>query len=159
MSGSANPFNPTNTLPSNPTTLHDPDAIDALELGARRLDFIGLKFQLADEIVHRLRSAPSSPRPAPTKSSARTISPDLSDINGVNGRIQDIRDTYSLLRDLYAASLAPHQPPLRPAPRPRHYDHSIALWQSRAERFRTAQRQYSDTKTLPTPTDLGLPPR
>ncbi len=27
------------------------DAIDALELGARRMDFIGLRFQLADEIA------------------------------------------------------------------------------------------------------------
>jgi len=33
------------------SALREPDAVDALELGARRMDFIGLKFQLADEMA------------------------------------------------------------------------------------------------------------
>jgi hexosaminidase len=33
------------------SALREPDAIDAMELGARRMDFIGLKFQLADEMA------------------------------------------------------------------------------------------------------------
>ncbi|HVG26824.1 MAG TPA: family 20 glycosylhydrolase, partial [Acidobacteriaceae bacterium] len=44
-------YSRTEQLPSNPTTLREADAIDALELGARRFDFIGLKFQLADEMA------------------------------------------------------------------------------------------------------------
>src|SRR5581483_4822810 len=44
-------YSPTEELPSNPTTLREPNAIDALELGARRFDFIGEKFQLADEMA------------------------------------------------------------------------------------------------------------
>ena len=31
--------------------LREPDAISAMEFGARRIDFLGLKFQLADEMV------------------------------------------------------------------------------------------------------------
>lgn len=31
-------------------SLHEKDALRAMELGARRIDFIGLKFQLSDEM-------------------------------------------------------------------------------------------------------------
>ena len=49
-SGGAVVYNAANAYPSNPTSLRETDAIDAMELGARRMDFIGLKFQLAEEM-------------------------------------------------------------------------------------------------------------
>jgi len=146
-----------NPLPSNPTTLHDPDAIDALELGARRLDFIGLKFQLAGEVVDGYSKALVAQASSDKKLHA-TVGPDLSDINGINGRIQDIRDTFAMLRDLYQQAWLRSNRPYALRPVLEHYDSAIALWQSRADRFRAAQRQLTDSKTLPTPTDLGLPP-
>lgn len=149
-------YDSADAFPSNPTSLHNPDAIDVMELGARRFDLIGLKFQLADEIVggynRALVAAASS-----DKTLHATTGPELSEINGANGRIQDIRDTYSLLRDLYAQSWLRSNRPYGLRPVLEHYSSTIALWQSRSERFRSAQRQYSDTKTLPTPPDLGLP--
>ena len=39
--------------------LANPEALDALELGARRIDFLGLKFQNADEIVSLYKQAQS----------------------------------------------------------------------------------------------------
>ncbi len=157
MGGSTSTFDPTTQLPSNPTTLHNPDALDALELGARRLDFIGLKFQLSDEIIQgytRAQTASTSTNPAIHK----TTSTELSNIRGINGRLRDLIDSYSLLRDLYQQAWLRSNKPYALRPVLEHYDATIQLWLSRNEKFRSAQRQYADTKTLPPTTDLGLPP-
>jgi len=150
------PSNAGEQLPSNPTSLRNPDAIDAMELGARRMDFIGLKFQLADEIVDGYNKALVAQASGDRKIRAQ-VGPDLSDINGINGRIQDIRDTYSLLRDLYQQAWlrSNRQYALRPVLE--HYDSTINMWLARSDKFRAAQRGYSETKTLPSPSDLGLP--
>ena len=147
---------PPTPLPSNPTTLRYPDAIDALELGARRLDLIGLKFELTDEIVagyNRALTAQSSP----DRKLHSTVSKELSDIRGVNGRLEDIRDTYALLRDLYEQTWLRSNRAYALRPVLEHYDATIQLWQARSDRFRTAARQYGETRLLPSPADLGLP--
>jgi len=143
-------------FPSNPTTLRHPDAIDALELGARRLDFIGLKFQLSDEIVQAYARAQIAML-STDKKLHDTVGHELGEIRAVNGRLEDIRDTYSLLRDLYQQSWLRTNRPYALRPVLEHYDSTILLWQSRIERFRSVQRQYNDTKTLPTAFELGLP--
>ena len=38
------------------------------------------------------------------------------------------------------------------------YDSSAQLWIARAEKVHSAQRQWTDAKTLPTADDLGIPP-
>ncbi len=154
-SGAATAFDP-DPLPSNPTSLHHPEALDALELGARRLDFIGLKFQLADEIAQgytRAQTAALSTNPQLHKTTTR----ELGDIRGINGKLEDILDTYALLRDLYQQAWLRSNRPYALRPILTHYDTTLALWQSRIDRFRTAQRQYSDHQTLPPAQDLGLP--
>ena len=153
MGGSDTILTPTNQLPSNPTTLHHPDAIDALELGARRLDFIGLKFQLADEIAQGYSRAQS----AAVSGNHRQASTELSNIRGIDGRLRDLIDGYSLLRDLYQQAWLRSNRPYALRPVLEHYDATIQLWLTRNERFRSAQRQFSDTKSLPPATDLGLP--
>lgn len=149
-------YDVTNAFPSNPTTLHHPQAIDAMELGARRMDFIGLKFQLAGEIPDAYTKAQSDAA-SPDKKIHALASKELGDIRGVNGKLEDLRDTYSLLRDLYAQSWLRTNRAYALRPILEHYDSAIQLWQTRIDRFRAVQRQYSDTKTLPNPYDLGLP--
>jgi hexosaminidase len=149
-------FNPANAYPSNPTTLRHPDAIDALELGARRIDFIGLKFQLSDEIVQDYALAQVAQASTDKKLHA-TVGHDLGQIRAVNGRLEDIRDTYSLLRDLYEQAWLRSNRPYALRPILEHYDYTIGQWQGRIERFRAVQRQYDGTKALPTPFELGLP--
>ena len=157
VSSEARPiFNAANALPSNPTTLRYPDAIDALELGARRLDLIGLKFELTDEIVAGYNRALTAQSSSDRKLHS-TVGKELSDIRGVNGRLEDLRDTYALLRDLYEQTWLRSNRDYALRPVLEHYDATTQLWQSRIDRFRTAARQYGETKTLPTPTDLGLP--
>jgi hexosaminidase len=149
-------YNPADAFPSNPTTLREPDAIDALELGARRLDFIGLKFQLADEMASAYARAQTDAL-STDRETRRMTSRELGDINGVDGRIQDIKDGYSLLRGLYEQSWLRTNRPYGMRPVLEHYDATIALWLSRMDKLRSAQRQWSNDRTLPTANDLGIP--
>jgi hexosaminidase len=136
--------------------LREPDAIDALELGARRMDLIGLKFQLTDEMAasyaHALSLVGSK-----KKEDREDLSRDLNDINSVNGKIQDLRNTYSLLRDLYEQAWLKSNRPYFLRNNLERYDLTIQLWLSRSDKLRTAQRQYANTQTLPPASDLGLP--
>ncbi|QMV20217.1 family 20 glycosylhydrolase [Granulicella sp. 5B5] len=149
-------LDPRYMLPSNPTSLREPDAIDAMELGARRLDFIGLKFQLADEMsqlyAQALSTAASGDRHA--KPSVPAL---LSDINGVNGRIQDIKDGYSTLRDLYQQLWLRTNRPYALRPVLEHYDYTIGIWLARMDKLRAAQRTWEATHTLPTAAETGIP--
>src|SRR5205823_7488228 len=78
--------------------LRESDALDAMSLGARRVDFIGMKFQFADEITAMYARAAA----ADTSRDGRTnAGRELSDIAGMNGRAQDLRDGYTLPRELY----------------------------------------------------------
>ncbi len=156
--GVAPVYNPANAYPSAPTSLRETDAIDALELGARRMDFIGLKFQLADEM--RLSYANALANQGNTDKKARaTVLHELGDINNsANGRMQDIRDAYSLLRDLYQQAWLQSNRPYALRPVLEHYDYTVGLWLARSDKFRAAQRQWSDSKTLPSAADLGIPP-
>jgi hexosaminidase len=149
-------YSPTNQLPSNPTTLREADAIDALELGARRLDFIGLKFQLADEITQTYAQARATAASGDRKANP-SVHALLSDINGVNGRIQDIKDGYSTLRDLYSQLWLRSNRPYALRPVLAHYDYTISLWLARMDKFRAVQRTWDNNRTLPSATDLGIP--
>lgn len=150
-------YSPTNQLPSNPTSLRETDAIDALELGARRFDFIGEKFQLADEMADAYARALADASSTDRKQRIE-VSRELSDINGVNGRIQDLKDGYSLIRDLYAQLWLRTNRPYALRPVLAHYDYTIDLWLTRMDKVRSAQRQWADTHTLPAAADLEIPP-
>ena len=159
-------YSPTNELPSNPTSLRETEAIDALELGARRMDFIGMKFQMADElraIYARAEAASLQKEPMEgdvrvTKGKMRAqIGGDLYTLAGPNGRIQDIKDGYSLLRDLYAQTWLRTTRPYALRQVLEHFDSAILLWQSRADQVRVAQRQWANERTLPPAQAIGMP--
>ena len=150
-------YSPTNELPSNPTTLRETNAIDALELGARRFDFIGEKFQLADEMAQGYARAQQDAISTDRKTRG-DVSRELYDINGTNGRIQDIKDGYSLIRDLYSQLWLRTNRPYALRPVLEHYDYAIGIWLARMDKARSAQRQWSDTRTLPAAAELEIPP-
>jgi hexosaminidase len=156
FTATAPPYNPTDAYPSTPTSLRESDAIDALELGARRMDFIGLKFQLADEIAEGYQRAYAM-QSTTDHNQRLAVGRELSDINGVNGRIADLRDTYSLLRDLYQQAWLRSSRPYALRPVLEHYDYTIGLWLARSDKIRTAQRQWADSRTLPAAAELGIP--
>ncbi len=154
--GGAVVFNAANAYPSNPTSLRETDAIDAMELGARRLDFIGLKFELAEEMEMAYQKAYAG-QGTTDRLKRQEVSRQLGDIDGVNGRIQDIKDTYSLLRDLYEQAWLRSNRPYALRPVLEHYDYTIGIWLGRSDRMRSAKRQWSSAHTLPAASELEIP--
>ena len=126
-----------------------PDALDAVELGARRLDLIGMKFQFADDVRRSYANAADTAR--------RDSNRELNDISGINGRLQDLRDAYSLTRDLYEAAWLRENRPYWIQNVLVKYDLAIQLWQSRADRFALARSEYGRTKRLPPGESIGIP--
>lgn len=120
------------------------------------MDLIGLNFQLSDEIVEGYQRAYAMQGTTDKKQRA-AVARELSDINGINGRIEDIRDTYSLLRDMYEAAWLRSNRGYALRPVLEHYDYTVGVWQARSDRLRSALRQWNDTHTLPAAADLGLP--
>ncbi len=125
------------------------DALSALELGARRLDLIGMKFQFADDVRHSYANASDTTR--------RDTNRELSDISGVNGRLQDLRDAYTLTRELYEAAWMRENRPYWLGNVLVKYDLAIQLWQSRADRFLLARSEYGRTRRLPSAESIGFP--
>lgn len=152
----ASPTDPVNAYPSAPTKLREPNALDAMEFGARRIDFFGLKFQLADEMEQSYQRALIAQASSDPKLH-RTVSRELSDINGVNGRLQDIAETYAQLRDLFAQTWLRTNRPSGLRFALDHYDRAVDLWLERVDTVRSAQRQYTESKTLPSAASLGIP--
>ena len=139
------------------SNLREPDAVDAMELGARRMDFIGLKFQLADEMAAGYARAVVASTSTDKKTRA-TVSRELSDLNGINGRMQDLRNGTTLLRDLYESAWLRSNRPYWLRNILEQYDYVAQVWIARAEKVRSAQRQWTELKTLPPAEELGIPP-
>jgi hypothetical protein len=139
------------------SNLREPDAVDAMELGARRMDFIALKFQLADEMAAGYARALAASASTDRKTRA-SVSRELSDLNGVNGRIQDLRNGTTLLRDLYESAWLRSNRPYWLRNILEQYDYATQIWLARANKVRSAQRQWTESKSLPPAQELGIPP-
>ena len=85
------------------------------------------------------------------------VSRELSDINGVNGRIQDYIDSYSLLRDLFEQAWYRSNRAYGLRPVLEHYDYTIGVWE--APQRQAAERPASVVGyAYASPAaDLGLP--
>lgn len=134
--------------------LRESEAVDAVELGARKFDFIGQKFQTADEIA-RLYSEAYSSTNDPAKS--REISADLINISSANGLCQDMRDGYSATRSEYSALWLAENRPYWLQNVLVRYDLATQLWVLRGERFTSAYGAWTKHHALPAPAELGIP--
>jgi hypothetical protein len=139
------------------SALREPDAVDALELGARRMDFIGLKFQLADEMAQGYAQTLTYST-SPDRKTRANVNREISDIYSVNGRIEDIRNGYTLIRDLYESAWLRSNRPYWLRNVLEQYDYATQIWLARADKLHSAQRQWTENKTLPAAEELGIPP-
>lgn len=138
--------------------LRETDALRAMELGARRIDFIGLKFELSDEIVSGYNRAWSEQKDAATDhKKAQDLTRSLYDITGTNGRCSDLRDSYSYLRDLFEQVWLSENRTYWLRNDLARYDVAIETWVRRGDAFHAAIGQWHANKTLPAPEELGLP--
>jgi hexosaminidase len=141
---------------ANPN-LRETDALDVLELGARRMDLIGLKFQIADEIATSYANA-FALQGSKKKEDREEVSRSLGDINAVNGKLQDLRNNYSMMRDLYEAAWLKSYRPYFLRNNLERYDFTIQMWLQRIDKVRSAQRQWANSQSIPSAADLGIPP-
>jgi hypothetical protein len=135
-------------------TLENPEALDAMELGARRIDFVGLKFQAADESVALYIQARAM---AADKSRRDEVLAKLLTIGANNGMLQDIRDGYSLLGGLYRQAWLRDNRPYWLEINQARYDRCTQLWIGRSDHWSVVMEQWWNTHTLPSPADAGLP--
>jgi hypothetical protein len=129
--------------------LRERDALDAMAVGARRMDFIGMKFQFADEVVQMYARAQDTTN--------KGASRDLADITGINGRLQDLRDGYSLIRDEYEKAWLRENRPYWLHNVLARYDLATQLWISRADRIAASRQQWFRTRKLKPASDIGVP--
>jgi hexosaminidase len=133
--------------------LENPEALDALELGARRIDFVGLKFQAADESVALYSQARSM---AGIKSRRDDVEAKLYTIGANNGLLQDIRDGYSLLGGLYRQAWLRDNRLYWLENNQARYDRSSQMWIGRSDRWNLVLEQWWNTHTLAPPAEVGL---
>jgi hexosaminidase len=134
---------------AEPGISRERDAIEAMKLGARRMDFIGMKFQFADEVVAMYDRAADTTSKAPQR--------DLADITGINGRLQDLRDGYSLMRDEYEKAWLRENRPYWLHNVLARYDMTTQLWLERADRINLARQEWYRSHKLPPAGTLGIP--
>ena len=136
-------------------TLENPEALDALELGARRIDFIGTKFQEMDESIAIFNEAR-----AMVDSNTRTkeISAMLENVGSNNGKLQDMRDGYTELGELYKRAWLRDNRTYWLDNNLRRYDRAADMWIGRGDKWQSqVVQQWWDTKTLPLPEQVGFP--
>lgn len=139
---------------ANPS-LREKQALDAMELGARRIDFIGLKFQLSDEMSEAWQKAWELRRDPKQQTEVREL---LYSISDINGRCEDLRDGYSLLRSMYRKVWLEENRPYWLDNVLVRYDLRIQLWQKRGEDMLALTRAWQQTHHLPTAKEAGIPP-
>lgn len=132
--------------------LREQNALDAIELGARRIDFIGMKFQFADEIARTYADAYADQSTPHSRASS-----DLIEISNANGRCQDLRDGYTLTRELFAQAWMRDNRPYWIENVLAQYDMAIQLWISRARQFDALRAQLPKTHKLPRAEEIGVP--
>jgi hexosaminidase len=134
--------------------LRNPQALDAMELGARRIDFLVLKFQLAGQIADNYRRLYKG-----QKDQAISIhtSRDLWNMAGVSGLCEDLRDGYSYLRMRYSEVWLIENRPYGLENVTSRYDGAIRLWIERGDKLLAARDQWNDAHSLPAPETIGIP--
>ena len=139
---------------ANPA-LRETGALDALDLGARRLDLISLKFQVCDEIAGRYAAAWAL-RTSTRKEDREEASRQLEEMQW---RMKDISQTYSLLRDLYKEAWLRSNRPYFLSYNLARYDLTTQLWLKRIDQLAAAELQWENAHTMPSASDLGIPPQ
>jgi len=128
--------------------------LQAMELGARRIDFIGLKFQLVDEMTAAYAKAYAQRADSKNETETREL---LYSISSMNGRLQDLRDGFSLLKNLYRASWLAENRPYWIDNVLVRYELQIEDWQRRGDAFDQLIDTWQQTRALPPADGSGLP--
>ena len=132
--------------------LRETAALESDEMGARRMDFIGMKFELSDEISKLYTHAYD------TVQVGGNPGHDLGEItSNINSRTADLRDGYVLGRELYEKSWLAQNKPYWLYNVLNRYDLAAQTWIQRSDKVGQARSAYNRTKKLAPPEELGIP--
>jgi hexosaminidase len=134
--------------------LREQDALSAMDMGARRLDLIGLNFELSREIAETYATVLARQHDKTQGSATHNM---LDEISSMFGRCQDMRDAYSASKVEYSRVWLSENRPYWLNNVTVRFDLRIEEWQRRGERFAKVTRDFENGKELPSATDLGLP--
>src|SRR5581483_9909200 len=118
------------------------------------IDFIGLKFQAASEFGTLYAQAQTM---AGDKARWDEVSNLLYTIGSNNGRMQDIRDGYSLLGQLYEKAWLRDNRPYWLSNNMAHFYAASELWIDRGDKWDNVTDGWETTHVLPAASDVGLP--
>jgi hexosaminidase len=132
--------------------LRETDALESMAMGARRMDFIGMKFELSDEISRLYTHAYD------TVQAGGNPGHDLGEItSNINSRTADLRDGYVLGRELYEKSWLAQNRPYWLYNVLNRYDIAAQTWIRRSDQIAQARTAYGRTKKLASPEEVGIP--
>ncbi len=126
------------------------DTLDALIFAGLRLDGLGMKYQFANECSGFYREAYEN------QSDRGRVGRDFSEMTGTNGRLEDLRDSTTRLRQAYAALWATEYRPYWLGNVLVRYDLQAERIQKKIEDLRAAQALFRTQGTLPPPEALGF---
>jgi hypothetical protein len=126
------------------------DTIDSLIFAGLRLDALGMKAQLVSEMNKAYWDAYLH------MSDRSTVQRNLSQIAGANGRLEDLRDQTTRLREMYAALWMAENRAYWLGNVTVRYDNLARLFQAKSQAIRAALQQYREQGTLPTPQQMGF---
>ena len=130
------------------------DALAAVELGARRIDWLAAKFQFADEVAQMYHRAGADT----SREGRREAQQQLADISHpINGRVLDLREGFANLKQLHQQAWLAENRPYWIDNVMGKYDVAIQLWIRRADDIAAAWRVFNRTRVLPSAASLGIP--
>jgi hexosaminidase len=136
------------------STLRHTEALEAMELGARRIDFLLFKFQVSDQIAENYRRLYDGQK---DPAISAHIPRDLSGLSGVNGLCEDLRDGYSYLRMRYSDVWLMENRPYWLYNVTARYDAAARLWIDRGDKLAAAREEWRQDHILPSPQEIGIP--
>ena len=127
-------------------------SLAALELAARRLDALGKKFQLADEVVRFYGEA----HVRAAAGDADGVNAALREVSHIDGRLQDLRDTFVELRAAHERIWSRENRPHYLGSVLVRYDRMALDLQGRINAIREARWRFRRDGSLPAPSELGF---
>jgi hypothetical protein len=128
--------------------IREKTVLEAMELGARRLDWLAAKFQYSDII------AGAFARAAADSANGRRY---LQDLMGMNGTMQDMRDGFALTRDLFERAWRNENRPYWMTNALARFDAEIIRWIDRSKKMDELMRRWTRDRIMPRAADMGIP--
>jgi hypothetical protein len=138
---------------ANPN-LREQEALTALDLGARRLDLIGMKFEMSQEIASGYAQAITRERNKQNDDITQTF---LEEAAGDNGLCEDLRDAYSAIKAEYSQVWLSENRPWWLNNVTVRYDLAVEQWERRAIQLQAVNADFQNNKPLPPAPALGIP--